>query len=209
MSPSLIAVLLRVLLLELLLGTFLGGLGGLVFGRTGAWITLALQAVGTVVLLFRGERLFEATFPSTESADAGLLRMLPALREAPRVRILPLPTPLFHVAVGPSGGGLILVSRGLLTLLSEEELRDALRLATARTQQSGMAWQTLLGAGARKLAQWNTPTDWNTWEVLRIWMCLPVQRILNHASHGTILVQPGKVDFDALRKVSRALRIHS
>ena len=122
-------------------------LGGVFFGKVGALAGLSLGALGVLFIAIFSESLTAHIFKGSPSIQSGsLLTLREALdagnrRRIPDLYVYPDPIPDVLTLRSFGGKGAILLSQGLLSLVSEEELRGLLRLSDRRNFQRGAVLQ--------------------------------------------------------------------
>jgi hypothetical protein len=215
----------RALALELTLALPLAGLGWLAAGWRGA---AAAAALGTLVLLitaFRGERIVGRLHGARDALPGGLRRTLGRVLDAesgaaPRLLLVPDPSPNALVAGSLGGGRTIFLTQGLVALLTEPELRAILTQCVRRARAPGAALRTLTAVLAYRVLS-AAPREWTELALTgtsRSERLSPLRAILFCALFpaGTWLVRlggrpepggdPGPAWADAARKIDAQIR---
>jgi hypothetical protein len=143
-----VRVFFRLLITVILLTVPFGAIGRLVSGVPGARYGLAGALAVQFILFVISERgIARAARASVAAVPAGLHRSLEIVMEGeggatPRFAVFEDPSPNAMVARSLGGTGLILVSRGLIALLNEHELRAVLSLCVKRTREPGIRFRS-------------------------------------------------------------------
>ncbi|MDR3605936.1 MAG: hypothetical protein P4M08_00985 [Oligoflexia bacterium] len=166
----------------------------------------------------------EPTSPNslTRSLNASVSDLALPHSALPRIQVSGETTPQARIARSIRGNGTISISRGLLSLLNEEELQAVLREAFDRLQSRGILRATCCATWAEKLGKRAgiVRTDSRPLTPLQLligWMALPAFRILTRQAVKVSLLTRAPNDFPsnvpdalktALRKASRVTEIH-
>lgn len=137
---TVLILLLRVLGLYIFLAVPLAFLGALIFGLKGILISLGFATFVLVLCSIGSEHGIVRTYGVQSSLSPGLKRTLELVaaqsrRKAPNLVVYADPSPNAMVVRSLGSKGTILISQGLASLLSEEELRAVLRWCIYRVQQ--------------------------------------------------------------------------
>lgn len=123
-------------------------LGAVVWGGAGAWGGLIFSLVFIASIALATEKLIAQTYDAHSKIPAGLRRSLDLVleesgRDFARILIYPNPLPNALVVRRIGGHGSILISQGLVALLSEGELRKVLKMCLARLEEPTLVFQSL------------------------------------------------------------------
>jgi hypothetical protein len=149
------------------------------------------------------------------------------LRALPAVEVIQDPAPRAYVTRAWGGAGGICLSRGLLTLLNETELRAVLCVGFDRLQSRGITWASVCARCARRLAPNHAATHsefplFTPPRAVLYWLTFPFYRqFARRAASVDLLRQPPATTqkqvpkeheeawASALFKANRVTKIHS
>lgn len=140
----------------------LWGWKGVISGVAVAWVAI-------LFFLTQLEKLILRANPGFQAASEGLERILNTVTvdelgdlklPVPRLYVFPEPTPYVLVARSLGGSGVVLLSQGLLAMLTEREIQSVLRQAALRSSSPGVIFQTFCAISVLTLKRF-TPKDWS------------------------------------------------
>lgn len=174
MSLHRLHVSIRFLILLILVAAPCGALGALLGGLQGSIVGFILGDLLLLMVAFRAEAILLRAFKAKPLLDPGPVTSLrAALRdlerenggfetwETPGFYIYPDPAPNAATLRELGSPGSILVSRGLMSQLNEEELRLSLRSSILRLDDREWSFSTLCAA-LGVLLSYVTPSEWST-----------------------------------------------
>lgn len=214
----------RLFLLYLLLVFPLALIGWLIGGFTVGLATGSITTLGLSVLIIRLERIFLKLFKIQEEPWAGLAHSIQwASKEMkiPQPFVFSSPCPDAIIVRTFFSSGTLLISQGLLRLLSEEELRAVLAHCTQRCQNPNLPIQSLslilatltLKAAPIKLTQaflmGNTHssrlTGFSRFDFLKFLLTFPLAQVFILLSGSSQKITLPNENFDsAMRKIRKA-----
>jgi heat shock protein HtpX len=156
-----ISVFLLVLALPVaLLGAALARVRGLIVAETLLFVFLFLAAIRSEIGILKIYAVREEEpLGARRSLERVLARMSGATAAKPRVRVFNDTVPQALVARGLGSSGSILLSEGLLGILSEQELRELLEACVTRLRGRGMVFQSLCAWMAHRVLEL-APRSW-------------------------------------------------
>jgi hypothetical protein len=121
--------------------------GAGLFGVRGACCGVITALIGMVIVASLAERSVSRAHFAGKNIPKGLSRTLAIAMEGqpgkvPHILIFADPSPNALLIRSLGGRGTILLSQGLIALLSEEELRSVLRLCVSRIREPGIVLQS-------------------------------------------------------------------
>jgi heat shock protein HtpX len=127
--------------IPVLLGAAISGFHGMVLGLLFSWIVIVLIALTS-------EKILPQIFGAQSQVPAGLRRTLDCVLKGtdfkrPRILIYADSYPNALVVRAITGRGSILVSQGMIALLSDRELREVMKLCLVRLGERTLVFQSL------------------------------------------------------------------